>query len=92
MATSIEQPSLGQDDPNRHPSNGPISETSNTNGNYAEAAYMAGILEIDSARRIARVQPGVILDSLRNAAEHFHLTHPRHARKYLLQLGLGVVA
>jgi FAD/FMN-containing dehydrogenase/Fe-S oxidoreductase len=36
--------------------------------------YMAGILEIDPDRRIARVQPGVILDHLRNAAEKFHLT------------------
>ena len=36
--------------------------------------YMAGILEIDPHRRIARVQPGVILDHLRNAAEKFHLT------------------
>ncbi len=36
--------------------------------------YMAGILEIDPARRIARVQPGVILDHLRNAAEQHHLT------------------
>src|SRR5580700_3101554 len=27
--------------------------------------YMAGILEIDPARRIARVQPGVVLDNLR---------------------------
>jgi len=36
--------------------------------------YMADILEIDPARRIARVQPGVILDHLRNAAEKFHLT------------------
>ena len=36
--------------------------------------YMAGILEIDPARRIARVQPGVILDHLRNAAEKHHLT------------------
>ncbi len=36
--------------------------------------YMARILEIDPARRIARVQPGVVLDSLRNAAEKFHLT------------------
>src|SRR6202140_4396475 len=31
--------------------------------------YMASILEIDPARRIARVQPGVVLDHLRNAAE-----------------------
>jgi len=36
--------------------------------------YMARILEIDPARRIARVQPGVILDQLRNAAEKYHLT------------------
>jgi FAD/FMN-containing dehydrogenase/Fe-S oxidoreductase len=36
--------------------------------------YMANILEIDPARKIARVQPGVILDHLRNAAEKHHLT------------------
>jgi FAD/FMN-containing dehydrogenase/Fe-S oxidoreductase len=36
--------------------------------------YMAGILEIDPARRIARVQPGVVLDTLRAAAEKYHLT------------------
>ncbi|HXM24037.1 MAG TPA: FAD-linked oxidase C-terminal domain-containing protein [Terriglobales bacterium] len=36
--------------------------------------YMADIIEIDPARRIARVQPGVILDHLRNAAEKHHLT------------------
>src|SRR6267143_3379302 len=36
--------------------------------------YMAGILEIDPARRIARVQPGVILDHLRSAAEKYRLT------------------
>ncbi len=36
--------------------------------------YMAGILEIDPARRTARVQPGVILDHLRHAAEQHHLT------------------
>jgi FAD/FMN-containing dehydrogenase/Fe-S oxidoreductase len=36
--------------------------------------YMANILEIDPVRRIARVQPGVILDHLRNAAEKHHLT------------------
>jgi FAD/FMN-containing dehydrogenase/Fe-S oxidoreductase len=38
------------------------------------AKYMAEILEIDAERRIARVQPGVILDHLRNAAEKHHLT------------------
>jgi FAD/FMN-containing dehydrogenase/Fe-S oxidoreductase len=36
--------------------------------------YMARILEIDPVRRIARVQPGVVLDHLRNAAEKYHLT------------------
>src|SRR6201981_1188198 len=36
--------------------------------------YMGNILEIDAGRRIARVQPGVVLDHLRNAAEKFHLT------------------
>src|SRR5579864_741683 len=36
--------------------------------------YMANILDIDPARRIARVQPGVVLDHLRNAAEKYHLT------------------
>jgi FAD/FMN-containing dehydrogenase/Fe-S oxidoreductase len=36
--------------------------------------YMGNILEIDPARRVARVQPGVVLDSLRNAAEKHHLT------------------
>ncbi len=36
--------------------------------------YMANILEIDSARRIARVEPGVVLDNLRAAAEKHHLT------------------
>ncbi len=36
--------------------------------------HMASILEIDPARRIARVQPGVVLDTLRNAAEKHHLT------------------
>jgi len=36
--------------------------------------YMASILEIDSVRRIARVEPGVVLDTLRAAAEKHHLT------------------
>ena len=36
--------------------------------------YMAKILEVDPARRIARVQPGVVLDNLRNAAEKHRLT------------------
>src|SRR3984957_9785248 len=36
--------------------------------------YMARILEIDPVRRIARVQPGVVLDTLRAAAEKHQLT------------------
>ena len=36
--------------------------------------YMDGILEIDPARRVARVEPGVVLDNLRAAAEKHHLT------------------
>src|SRR6201997_2482501 len=36
--------------------------------------HMANILEIDPDRRMARVQPGVVLDTLRNAAEKHHLT------------------
>jgi len=36
--------------------------------------YMANIVEIDPAKRIARVHPGVVLDTLRNAAEKYHLT------------------
>ncbi len=36
--------------------------------------YMAQIIEIDTGRRTARVQPGVILDHLRSAAEQHHLT------------------
>ncbi len=35
---------------------------------------MNRILEIDPERRTARVQPGVILDNLRDAAEQHHLT------------------
>jgi FAD/FMN-containing dehydrogenase/Fe-S oxidoreductase len=36
--------------------------------------HMGKILEIDPVRRIAGVQPGVVLDHLRNAAEKHHLT------------------
>jgi len=36
--------------------------------------YMSSILEIDPTRRIARVQPGVVLDRLRAEAEKHHLT------------------
>jgi FAD/FMN-containing dehydrogenase/Fe-S oxidoreductase len=36
--------------------------------------YMNQILEIDPVQRFARVQPGIVLDSLRNAAEVHQLT------------------
>ncbi len=36
--------------------------------------YMNRILEIDPAKRFARVQPGVVLDRLRESAERDHLT------------------
>jgi len=36
--------------------------------------YMSAILEIDPKKKIAHVQPGVVLDNLRNAAEKHHLT------------------
>jgi FAD/FMN-containing dehydrogenase len=36
--------------------------------------YMAAIVDVDPGRRFARVQPGVILDHLRNAAEKHRLT------------------
>ena len=50
--------------------------------------YMARILEIDPVRRIARVQPGVVLDTLRNAAEKHHLTFaPDPARHDRCTLG-----
>jgi FAD/FMN-containing dehydrogenase/Fe-S oxidoreductase len=39
--------------------------------------YMHKILELDPERKIARVQPGVILDNLRRKAEEHHLTFAR---------------
>ena len=36
--------------------------------------YMNAILELDAGRRFARVQPGVVLDTLRNRAEEHRLT------------------
>ncbi|WP_136525986.1 FAD-binding and (Fe-S)-binding domain-containing protein [Geomonas ferrireducens] len=37
--------------------------------------YLRGILEIDPEKRTARVQPGVVLDQLREETEKFHLTY-----------------
>lgn len=37
--------------------------------------YLRGILSIDPEKRTARVQPGVILDRLREETEKFHLTY-----------------
>src|SRR6202030_4303856 len=36
--------------------------------------YMNKVLEIDPQKRLARVQPGTILDDLRHEAERYHLT------------------
>lgn len=36
--------------------------------------FMNKIIELDPARRIARVQPGIVLDNLRKEAEKHHLT------------------
>ena len=36
--------------------------------------YMDGILQLDPAQRFARVQPGIVLDRLRDAAEEHDLT------------------
>ncbi|MCY1059047.1 FAD-binding and (Fe-S)-binding domain-containing protein [Nannocystis sp. SCPEA4] len=36
--------------------------------------YMNRLLELDPGRRLARVQPGLVLDDLRDAGEKYHLT------------------
>src|SRR5690348_11127091 len=36
--------------------------------------YLHRIVELDPGRKRARVQPGLVLDNLRNAAEQYHLT------------------
>lgn len=36
--------------------------------------YMNRIIDVDPARKLARVQPGVVCDSLRQVAEQYHLT------------------
>ncbi len=37
--------------------------------------YMSALEELDPAARLARVQPGIVLDRLREAAEQHHLTY-----------------
>jgi FAD/FMN-containing dehydrogenase/Fe-S oxidoreductase len=37
--------------------------------------YMNGLLELDPERRLARVEPGIVLDTLRRTAERHHLTY-----------------
>jgi FAD/FMN-containing dehydrogenase/Fe-S oxidoreductase len=37
--------------------------------------HMHRLLELDPQRRLARVEPGIVLDSLRQAAERHHLTY-----------------
>ncbi|MBV8202301.1 MAG: FAD-binding protein [Acidobacteria bacterium] len=37
--------------------------------------YMHRLVELDPARRLARVEPGIVLDTLRRAAERHHLTY-----------------
>jgi len=37
--------------------------------------HMHRLLELDPARRLARVEPGIVLDTLRRAAELHHLTY-----------------
>jgi FAD/FMN-containing dehydrogenase/Fe-S oxidoreductase len=53
---------------------GLAGQTCNTAVVIDMSKYMRTILEIDPERRIARVQPGVVLDVLRDAAERSHLT------------------
>ena len=36
--------------------------------------YVNNVLEVDPLRKLARVQPGTVLDTLRDAAEQYHLT------------------
>lgn len=36
--------------------------------------YMYEVLEVDPGRKLGRVQPGAVLDALRDAAEQYHLT------------------
>ncbi|HEY0754761.1 MAG TPA: FAD-binding and (Fe-S)-binding domain-containing protein [Ktedonobacteraceae bacterium] len=53
---------------------GLAGQTCNTAVIIDMSRHMRAILELDAEQRRARVQPGVVLDVLRNAAEKDHLT------------------
>ena len=49
-------------------------QTCNTAVVIDMSKYMGTILEINSQKKIARIQPGLVLDALRNVAERYQLT------------------
>jgi FAD/FMN-containing dehydrogenase/Fe-S oxidoreductase len=49
-------------------------QTCNTAVVIDMSRYMRNILEINPEQKIARIQPGIVLDTLRTAAEQAHLT------------------
>src|SRR3989441_4954199 len=49
-------------------------QTCNTAVVLDMSKYMRTILDINPQQKLARVQPGLVLDALRTAAEHYHLT------------------
>jgi FAD/FMN-containing dehydrogenase/Fe-S oxidoreductase len=53
----------------------PSGQTTNVAVVFDYSKYFNGIVEVDPDNRRARVQPGVICDQLRNAAERHHLTY-----------------
>jgi FAD/FMN-containing dehydrogenase/Fe-S oxidoreductase len=53
----------------------PSGQTTNVAVVFDYSKYYNQILELDPENQRARVQPGVICDQLRDAAEHHHLTY-----------------
>lgn len=49
-------------------------QTCNTAIVIDASKYLRDIIQLDPAEKIASVQPGVVLDDLRHAAENYHLT------------------
>src|SRR5438552_16634056 len=49
-------------------------QTCNTAVVIDMSKYMRTLLEINPEKKIAHIQPGIVLDTLRSAAEHYHLT------------------